>query len=397
MTNTSSARLLLVVDSLDVGGAEWHVVELAGALRRRGRDVEVACSAGGELEPRLEAAGIRVHVLGACRVRRRTSPVYAWRLRRLVTAREVELVHAHVFASEVAAALAVAGMGIPLVVTAHSEACWMGPASRRWLDLIRRRADHVIAVTSGLAQRALARGWGGGNVSLVATAVARATAVAASSMRRDGHGGAHIGVVGRLVPEKGIDVLLEAAALLTNRFENLRVSIVGDGPERLRLERQAGRLGLDRTVCFLGTRLDVPRLMPRFEVLAVPSRSEGAPRVVLEAMAAGVPVVASAAGGIPEQIVAGRGGILVPPGNVSALAGALATVLSQPQLAERLGEAGRAEAEARDFDATMDTVESIYRGAVKARVAKARSHAGHPVGIVRWGTANPPSGPDHRI
>lgn len=149
--------------------------------------------------------------------------------------------------------------------------------------------------------------------------------------------------VGRLRIRKGVEVLLEALQDLRSRHPSARLRIAGDGEHRRRLERRLAELDLGEAVAFLGT-CDagrVRRLLAGAAALVVPSIYEGMPLVVLEAMAAGVPVVASAVSGIPEVVVDGETGWLVPPEDPRALGVALEDVLARPDEARRRGEAGR--------------------------------------------------------
>jgi len=155
--------------------------------------------------------------------------------------------------------------------------------------------------------------------------------------------------VGRLRIRKGVEVLLEALRELRGRLPGARLRIAGDGEHRAALERRVDELGLREAVSFLGScdGARVRTLLRGAAALAVPSIYEGMPLVVLEAMDAGVPVVASAVSGIPEVVVGGETGWLVPPEDPEALAGALAEILSDPAGARRRGEAGRRRVEER--------------------------------------------------
>jgi glycosyltransferase involved in cell wall biosynthesis len=141
----------------------------------------------------------------------------------------------------------------------------------------------------------------------------------------------------RLAPQKGLDVLLRAAVHVPGG----QFVFAGEGPERPRLEAQAEKLGLDDRVLFLGRRSDVPELLAASDVFVLPSLFEGSSLAVLEAMAAGKPVVSSAIGGTDELVVDGESGLLVPPGDVGALALALNKVLSEAELRARLGARAR--------------------------------------------------------
>jgi glycosyltransferase involved in cell wall biosynthesis len=153
--------------------------------------------------------------------------------------------------------------------------------------------------------------------------------------------------VGRLRIRKGVEVLLEALRDLRRRFPSAVLRIAGNGEHREALERKVEELGLGTAVAFLGT-CDAARvrtLLRGAAALVVPSIYEGMPLVVLEAMEAGVPVVASRVSGIPEVVVDGGTGWLVPPEDPAVLAGALAEVLADPEEARRRGEAGRLRVE----------------------------------------------------
>jgi glycosyltransferase involved in cell wall biosynthesis len=153
-----------------------------------------------------------------------------------------------------------------------------------------------------------------------------------------------IGAVGRLEPVKGFGFLLEATMVLRDRFPDLRVQLAGSGTNEPQLRSQAERLGLAGVVDFLGWQQDVNALHHRWQVLAQPSLHEGFGLAALEAMAAGVPVVASATGGLPELVEDERTGFLVPVGDIAALAGRLARLLDDEALRLRMGEAARRRA-----------------------------------------------------
>ena len=364
-------RVLLAVDSLDGGGAERHVVDLARALRSRGVDVRVACSADGVRRPDLDAAGVPVTVLGGRLVKRRVDLRYALALHGLLRASPVDVVHAHVWASEVAAGLAVAalgmrGQGVPLVLTEHTEAPWRGRTARAWSRWAYRRADALVAVSAAIARLLVdAYGAPAERVRVVTPAVLPPPAARVRRSRP----GTVVGYVGRLVPEKGVDVLLEAFALLRRVEPGARLVVVGDGPERDRLAAAASRLEVAEAVDLLGYRADARDLLAGLDVLAVPSRSDGTPLVVAEAMAAGVPVVASDVGGLPDRVRPGVDGLLVPPGRPEPLARALLAVLGDRVLAARLSRAGRAAASASPHTAMVDEVVGVYGALLPGRAA----------------------------
>jgi len=368
-------RSLVVVDSLEVGGAERHVVDLAVALRRKGHGVTVACSATGGLSNLLDGANVPVRVLLDRLAKRRVSVTYARGLRRLVREQRFDLVHAHIYASAAASALATVGTGVPLVVTEHTEGAWQGRHARLVSRLIYRRARSVIAVSSPIRGHLLQRyGVPPEKISFIPNAVIPASGRepgTTSTLPDERREGPLVGVVARLQPEKGVANFLKAAARVSAACPVARFLVVGDGPLREELLRLADRLGLRERVRFLGHRADARELVGLLDVLVVPSLTEGTPLIVLEAMAAGVPVVASDVGGIPDQVRHAREGLLVPPDDTIALGEALLGLLRDPDRARRLGEAGRRRAGSEFSHAVMmRKIEAVYEAVLAGTPAR---------------------------
>jgi glycosyltransferase involved in cell wall biosynthesis len=178
--------------------------------------------------------------------------------------------------------------------------------------------------------------------------------------------------VGRFTPQKGQDVLLEAAALAREREPRLVLALAGNGPRRDHLARQAAKLGIANAVRFLGHHQDVPTLLGCTDVLAQPSRFEGLPLTVLEAMAAALPIVVADVIGCNETVVHGESGLIVPPEDPSALAEALLQLLGDQPYATRLGTAARLRAE-REFAAPVMARRTlaVYRETAQAPAAAA--------------------------
>ena len=367
-------RILHVIDGLSIGGAERHVVDVARRQAQRGDDVAVACSAPGPLAAELDGTGVELHVLCERLAKRRLDRSYARALRRLVAETRPDVVHAHLYASIVAAALATVGRDIPLVVTEQTEAPWRGVRARVASRLAYRRAAQVIGVSERI-RTGLTGGFGvpADKATVVPNAVELEAPAASSAPLPDWQGRPVVGVCGRLVPEKGIDVFLDAVTYLAGRFPEATFPIVGDGALRDDLEERARELGLTERVPFAGFRDDCRALLERLDLLVVPSRSEGTPLTIVEAMLAGVPIVASAVGGIPEQIADGETGLLVPPDDAAALASAVTRALEEPRLAERLAAAASAHARVEFHPDTMlRRIDAVYAAATAAAGAPAR-------------------------
>ncbi|MEU8135394.1 glycosyltransferase family 4 protein [Streptodolium elevatio] len=375
MHDRARLRVLLAVDDLRIGGAQDQVVGLAVALAERGHRVVLACTeGGGRSAERLARAGVPVVVLGRRHVAKRLSVSFAVRIARMARAGGFDVVHAHVHAASMAAALGGPLVGVPVVVTEHSMASWRGRIACAYSRLLYRRCALVLAVSPQIRNRLctsdrVLRG----RVRVVGTALFGSARAAAPGPERTPEctsgrpGGPVVGVVARLRPEKGVEFFVRAASLVADAHPDVTFSVVGDGDQRHRLEGLAAGLGLGGRMRFHGERADGARAVAAADVLCVPSLTEGAPLVVLEAMAAGVPVIASAVGAVPDQLDGGRAGILVPPGDVSALAEALDGLLADGCERARLGRSGhRRLRELGSADEVTREVEAAYRAVVGA-------------------------------
>ena len=350
-----------------VGGLESVVAALASGHVRHGHAVHVVATTGaGETLPWLEALaaeGVRV-------VRPESHGRRYLRERAAVATLCAELrphvVHSHGYRPDVVGAAGARSAGVPIVSTIHgfTGGGWKNRVYERLQCRALRRFDAVVPVSMPLAERLAESGVPRERLHVIPNAYGGRTAFVARDDAREILGvprdALHIGFVGRLGREKGADVLLDAVRCLAER--NLVVSIVGDGRERRALERQAGTLGIDQAVRFHGVVPDAARLLRAFDVVVLSSRTEGTPIVLLEAMAAGVPVVASRVGGIPD-VVTTKEALLVPPEQPALLASAVASVLRAPNAAAaRAARATARLATAGAVDPWLRRYEQLYRG-----------------------------------
>jgi glycosyltransferase involved in cell wall biosynthesis len=227
------------------------------------------------------------------------------------------------------------------------------------------RADRVVAVSPAIAAGLIRQGVKASRLATIGNGLDAARFQLPHREWEDAPQGVRVvGIVGRLIREKGPYILLEAAARIIREIPGTLFVFVGDGPERAELERTAAQLGLSDHVRFAGERNSMPEVYASFDVFALPSFSEGMPMTVLEAMAAGLPIVATTVGAVPGLLEPAGCGILCPPGDASALAAALLRVLQDPALAERLGIAAQqhlrahysAEAMARQYLALYEEI-----------------------------------------
>jgi glycosyltransferase involved in cell wall biosynthesis len=360
-------RILMVADSLDMGGAERHVVGLVQALRRRSHDVALAVSAAGPLLDLAEQMATDVWVVGDERVKRRVSPSFAQGLRTVIGRHRPEVVHAHMFASAAAATLAIADAGSRLVITEHSEGAWRGEDDVRIAAACYSAADYVIAVSDALCRRLRREGVPPWRIVTVPNALLPLAPESqpAPPLPARPRSRTTIGVVARLRPEKGLAVFLRASAEVAGLRPDVSFVIAGEGPEGPLLRALAHDLGLAERVAFLGVCPDGASLLADVDIAVLPSvANEGTPLVVLEAMRAGTPLVATRVGGIPEQVRHLREALLVAPGDAPALAKAMLSLLDDRGLAQRLGAArGRYERRCSP-EAMVRETEAVYARAV---------------------------------
>ena len=236
--------------------------------------------------------------------------------------------------------------------TGHTRKVRLNEALDR---LVLRRVDGVVCVSDGQATRVRRAGVPADRVHVIRNAIdttrfavadpaARSILQAMFPAPRD----IIVAGIGRLSPEKGFDLLIEAARITIARVPGAGFVLLGDGPERHALEERVRAAGLEGRVAFAGFRSDVDRLLPGADILAQSSHTEGLPNVVLEACAAGIPVVATAVGGTGEVIRDGVNGFLVAPGNAVALADRLLELMVSADLRQSMGESGRGVVR-RDF------------------------------------------------
>jgi glycosyltransferase involved in cell wall biosynthesis len=291
-------------------------------------------------------------------------------LRRRLRREPIALVHAHLPLVGAVARLAARGLPTRVVYTEHNTPAGYHPASR-WLNAATwRLQDAVIAVSDPVRRGAPApprRARGRSAVIPNGVDLGRlereARAADAADVPEEPPGAFVALVPATLARRKGQDVLLRALARLPERAGRpLRVWLAGDGPDEAALRRLAERLGVGPRLRWLGRRDDVFALMARARAVVLPSRTEGHPLALLEALALGRPVLAAAVGGVPEVVADGRTGLLVAPEDPSALARALGRLRDDAALGPRLGAAAARDARARfDVRRTVREVEAVYR------------------------------------
>ena len=360
---------LLLGENAGVGGINTYMVRLAEGLRGRGIPAEIATVWPKEdrwLEPECARRGIPLAILASARSVA-ALPGAFFRLVRLLRRRDYAVLHTQANYSDLVgrAAWLTAGRRAALVATVHDlipdehEPRYAWRLMYRLALRTRSLDDATIAVSEPLAHGLGKWGVGRGAVDVIHNG----TVVGTGPVDRGaGRAAPTVLFVGRLSSEKGCAVLLEAARLLVERGRRFKLVFVGDGPERPSLERTVHLARLGSYVAFEGWKLDVSAYYTQADVVAVPSLREGLSLTALEAMASGVPVIASRTGGLAEIVLDEETGLLVEPGDGAGLAAALDRCLADPALRRRLGDAGRRRALERYSVATMvERTIAVYR------------------------------------
>jgi len=324
-----------------------------------------ATRSAGNYQPLLEEAGVTTFVQG----RKSRWDLGQWlKLIRLMRRERVDVLHTHLFGSNTLGRLLGRLAGVPVIV-AHEH--WSTKASREiWVDRALYRLSDRILVPSAASKEMVIKAEGipasridvvynGVDTAIFGQKHERAEVRSELNIPADA---TVLGIVGRLSEEKGgVDILIRAVARLSKTNPNLRLLVVGDGPLRSSLEALAVRSAPSGTFIFTGTRNDVAQLLSAMDLFVLPSLNEALPIVVLEAMAAGLPVIATRVGGVPEIVDHEKTGLLVQPGSEDALHSALDRLISDPDLRAQLAQAGRVRV-AADFtiERMVKRIEALY-------------------------------------
>ena len=359
-------RILHIIPTFERAGAQKQLLALSCGLVRDGFDVHVmALEGGGPIAAEFRAVGIATIVIGK---RLKLDPVAFVRLVQQIKVLQPDLVHTWLYSAGTYGRAAARAAGVKHIVAGEYrvdrwKSTWQWMVDRR----LARFTDRYAVNSGAIQDYCVEHGLPAEKFVVIPNGVepARASDVSRAGLLEELHcppNARLIGVVGRLNSQKRVKDLIWAADLLRVLHDNLRLLVIGDGPERAVLERFA-RLASDLDhIRFLGERDDVWRIMPHLDVLWNGSGYEGQANAVMEAMAAGVPVVASDIPGNRELVVHGETGYLVPIAGRAARARHTDQIFNDAALATRLGAAGKQRMlEQFTIDANIDRYEALYR------------------------------------
>ena len=362
MPERVTVKVLHVETGRHVYGGAQQVLWLARGLERHGVQSSLVCAvdsavAGVAAEQGLNVASLRCHGdldLG-----------FGWALRGLLRRERPDLVHCHSRrGADLLGGRAAAAAGIPAVVSRRVD-----NREYRWLARLRYRPyARIVAISGAVAGALRADGIDAERIVTIRSAVDTARFAGGPDERgfreRFGFGPGErvLFAVGQLIPRKGHALLLEAVARLAGDYPDLRLVIFGQGPLEGELRQQIAALDLVGVVKLAGFRADLDDYLGCAELLVHPALTEGLGVAALKAAAAGLPVIAFAAGGLPEAVLDGETGLLVPPGDVAALAAAIAALLDDPARSRQFGERGRQRMQQEfSVEAMVDAHHALYR------------------------------------
>lgn len=376
-------KILQLISSEGLYGAEKMMLDLSGELSRIGCEVTVGVFQNGRGSHAAVASAARARGFDLRQIP--CSGRWDWstvgRLRREVDNAGFDVAHCHGYKADVYALLARRRRSPALVSTCHS---WpdgakilqlyaaIDRAALRAFDEVATMSPEVIAtlVRSGVAQSKVQCIWNG--VDPAGFEGAKATLGNDIPLL----GQPVVGLVARLVPGKGAPTLLRAARRVLAFEPGVTFALVGDGPARTDFQRMAEDLGVAQNVVLTGVRTDMPGVYASLDVLVLPSAQEAMPMTLLEGMAAGLPVIATAVGAVPELVLHEKTGYLVPVGDADALADSIIRLLRDRRLAAAIGRAGREHVRANfSLARTAENYLALYERALQKRRAGSLAHA----------------------
>jgi glycosyltransferase involved in cell wall biosynthesis len=346
-------NVLIVNAGRGWGGIESHSVVLASDLAGKGHKVIVACSPRGHVRENAEAAALAVADLEVVNA---GDLVSICKLRGIIRRENIGILIANSGKEYWPAAVAAKLLGRKIVFVRHQT----DPIRKTTRWLINNHVDMVVAVSGAVRKALLESGIAEKKTKVIHNGVSLnrfdPSRIDRDAVRREleiGTDDVVIGTVGKLHRGKGVYELLRAGAAIAEK-RPVTLLFVGDGPEREGIRREAERLGISKRVIVTGIRRDVERMYAALDVFVLPSVCDEAfGMVIIEAMAMAKPVVGTDVGGIPELISTGENGLLVPPGDITALREAIGTCLDNPAFAERIAMGGRRTAETAFSEETL--------------------------------------------
>jgi glycosyltransferase involved in cell wall biosynthesis len=375
-------KILHIISSGGMYGAEAVILNMSRTLNE-GSHSSILGVFSNSANPNLQlhevatAQGIESHLISCTGQIDRTVPSS---IRELAARANADVVHAHGYKADIYCYFALRGSGVPFVSTCHTwydndlTVSLYGAADR----FILRNYAAIVAVSEDVRQRLLKAGVRKEKIHIVRNGIdLRPFDNAAPSLRNlSSQDDPIVGLIGRLATEKGVDIFLRAAARVLTELPATKFVVIGEGPDREQLELLIDELQVQNSVFMLGRRDDMPGVYASLDIMVSASRHEGLPMAILEGMASSRPIVATAVGAVPEVVMDGRTGVIVPSENVEALAAKIVTLLNNRTQRENLGAAAKTLIE-EEFSAERMTTDylHIYEQAIATKKQQASAHS----------------------
>lgn len=388
---TRPLRVCRIIGRLNIGGPAVHAIVLTHGLRARGYETILIAGREGSREGSMRrlAAEKGVEPLLLPELGREVRPAKdlaaLLKLARLLRQQRPAIVHTHTAKAGTLGRIAARMAGVPIVIHTfhgHTFSGYFSPAATRLFLAIERRlastSTKIVTVSEGQRLELLRLQIGTPEQVVAIPLGLELDCLLRSEIRRGElrqqlgipPETALIGVVARLVPIKDIATFLEAASDLRRSRPDVQFLIVGDGELRSSLMQQARTLGLERCAHFLGWQRDIAAIYADLDLVTLSSLNEGTPVCLIEAMAAGLPVVATRVGGVPDLIEHGKTGLLVPPKDPKALSMAMKTLLDDPGRRREMGRLGRETVYPKYSDgALLDRIDRLYASLLTGEAA----------------------------
>lgn len=367
-------RVCLVIDNLNIGGSQVDLTDLARGLKKKGYPVIMCClRTGGDLVKVAEDEGIRVIILGK---RSRYDFSIIFRLADVLRREKIDIVHSSLFTANFFSRVAAHIAHTPVVIASDQSLGFKKGFLRTWIDrLLKYWTDIMISDSTAVGKLFIERDHfpqekvraiiNGIDISAVQGTGWCEPARQELGIPQDAF---VVGTVTRFTFEKGLTFFVEAMSSVLAIYPDVCFLIVGDAEllqeqiYKKKVEKRIADLKLESKIVLPGFRRDVGRMLAAMDVFVSPSIVENFPNTVMEAMAAGLPVIATRVGSITDAVVEGETGLLVPTGNSEALANAIIMLIKDSSLCQNMGEKGRKHAEEK-FSRTrvIDEVEAVYK------------------------------------
>jgi len=353
-------RIFYLITDLDVGGAESMLFELAQRIDKNKFIPEIGCLKGkGIVGEKLEALGIKVRCFCV------EKPWHIYKLLKIASFLKkgrFDILHSYLFHANIIGRICGRIAGIPIIISSI-RVCEKKKLYHLWMDKITNwMVSLEICVSKEVKNFTIEKaGIPEYKLEIVENGISDSFLDAVTSHRNKKAHSLVVGTIARLSRQKGIEYLLYAAKRVIEQFSDIAFIIAGKGPLASQLKELSIELGISDKVKFLGFKNNIPELLSVIDIFVLPSLWEGMPNVVLEAMAAGKPVIATDTGGSKDIIRSNVNGVLVEPENSEALAEAILKLLGDPAQRQRLGQSARETVKKRfSIDKTISKTEQVY-------------------------------------